>query len=254
MSAGLDAWIAALDARHRAPLSTSEYVKAVRALSARYVERRHALATTSALDSAGKRAAFATYYAPLHFLTTRLIVRSLGPSATAVDRLVDLGCGTGAAGLAWALECAGPIRVDGVDESGWAVGEAAWNYRHWRVAGRARRGDLVRAAAALAKNRRALERTAVVLAWAVNELDAPARDALLPALARLRDAGARLLIIEPIARSMSPWWTGWCTELHGGFSRSDDWKFETTLPPALAAVGEAAGFARTHLSARSLFV
>jgi hypothetical protein len=253
-SADLDAWIAALDARHRASMSTSEYLKAVRALSARYVERRRALSTTSALDSAGKRAAFAAYYAPLHFITTRLIVRSLGAPATEVDRVVDLGCGTGAAGVAWAVECAGALRVEGVDASGWAVGEAAWTYRQWHVSGRARRGDLVRAATALATDRRGLSRTAVLLAWAVNELDAPARGALLPALARLADAGARVLVIEPIARAMSPWWDEWCAQLHGAVSVSDEWKFETPLPPALAIVDEAAGFDRTHLSARSLFV
>ena len=253
-SADLDAWIAALDARHRASLSTPEYLKAVRALSARYVERRHTLATTSAIDSAGKRAAFAAYYAPLHFLTSQLIVRSLGTKATTIDRIVDLGCGTGAASLAWALECRAPVRVDGVDASHWAVDEASWNFRHWHITGRARRGDLVRAATALAKERRALSRTAVLLAWAVNALEAPARASLLRALSRLKDAGARFLVIEPIARTISPWWSHWCTELHGSIGVSDEWKFEATLPPALAAVDEAAGFGRTHLSARSLFV
>ena len=253
-SADIDAWLTALDARHRASLSTREYLKAVRALSARYVERRHTLTTTSAIDSAGKRAAFATYYAPLHFLTTRLIVQSLGTAATGIDRIVDLGCGTGAAGVAWALECGTPTRVDGIDVSSWAIDEASSNYRHWHIAGRARRGDLVRATTALANDRRALARTAILLAWAVNELEAPARDTLLRALSRLKHAGARILVIEPIARTISPWWSDWCTELHGAISVSGEWKFETTLPPALAAVDEAAGFGRTHLSARSLFV
>ena len=249
----LDAWLAALDARHRAALSTPEYLKAVRALSARYVERRRTLATTSPIDSAGKRAAFATYYAPLHFLTTRLIVQSLGASVRAIARIVDLGCGTGVAGLAWALECSAPVRVEGIDASGWAVGEASWNYRHWKIDGRARRGDLVRAAEALAKDRR-LQGTAILLAWAVNELNDPNRDALLATLSRLRDAGARVLVIEPIARAISPWWDEWCTELHGAVSVSREWKFDAVLPPSLAATDEAAGFERTHLSARSLFV
>ena len=251
--ADLDAWIAALEARHRASLSTSEYLKAVRALSARYVERRRTLTTTSPLDSAGKRAAFATYYGPLHFLTARLIIRSIGAPAIAIDRVVDLGCGTGVGGVAWALECSTRVRVDGIDASGWAVGEAAWNYRHWHIDGRARRADLVRAARALEKDRR-LQGTAILLAWAVNEMDDPSRAVLLAALSRLKDAGARILVIEPIARTVSPWWQDWCTELHGAISVGAEWKFESALPAALAATDEAAGFARTHLSARSLFV
>jgi hypothetical protein len=226
VNTALDDWIAALEARHRAPMTTSEYVKAVRALSARYVERRQTLPTTSALDSAGKRAAFAAYYAPLHFLTTRLIVQSIAGGAAAVDRIVDLGCGTGVAGIAWALALPAPPRVDGVDASGWAADEAA---------------------------RKSIGRTAIVLAWAVNELDDRARQTLLPSLARLRDAGARILIIEPIARAASPWWDDWCLALKGSVSVSEEWKFETPLPSALAAMDEAAGFQRTHLSARSLF-
>ena len=87
-----------------------KFLKAVRALSARYVERRAGLADRSPLDSAGKRAAFAAYYAPLHFLTTREVVRASGAaSADSIDRILDLGCGTGAASAAWALEQS-PVR------------------------------------------------------------------------------------------------------------------------------------------------
>src|SRR5688572_32288957 len=40
------------------------------------LERRHAKGR--ALDTAGKRAAFALFYAPLHFLTVRHVVSALG--------------------------------------------------------------------------------------------------------------------------------------------------------------------------------
>jgi hypothetical protein len=75
-------WIDTLQTRHRAALTSSEFLKAVRALSARYVERRSTLRDRSPLDSAGKRAAFAAFYAPLHFLTAREIVRAIarGPA------------------------------------------------------------------------------------------------------------------------------------------------------------------------------
>src|SRR5207247_822586 len=60
----LDQWLEALGARHRSSFTSSEFLKALRALSARYVERRGALPARSPLDTAGKRAAFAAFYAP----------------------------------------------------------------------------------------------------------------------------------------------------------------------------------------------
>src|SRR6185503_19840169 len=60
-------WLRALEQRHLANLTRQEFTRAVRALSARYVERRGQLPDRSLLDSAGKRAAFALFYAPLHF-------------------------------------------------------------------------------------------------------------------------------------------------------------------------------------------
>ena len=57
----VDAWVEALQVRHRANLTTPEFLKAVRALSARYVERRAELPDRSPIDSAGKRSAFAAF-------------------------------------------------------------------------------------------------------------------------------------------------------------------------------------------------
>src|SRR6185312_5166963 len=65
----LEGWLASLERRHLANLSRSELTRALRALSSCYVERRGKLAEGGALDSAGKRAAFALYYGTLHFFT-----------------------------------------------------------------------------------------------------------------------------------------------------------------------------------------
>jgi hypothetical protein len=89
------AWIAALDARHLATLTPSEVARALRALSSCYVERRDKLAGGQALATAGKRAAFALFYAPIHFLLTQQMVRALAPAPARVTDLLDLGCGTG---------------------------------------------------------------------------------------------------------------------------------------------------------------
>ena len=72
-----EAWLEALDRRHLADFTLSEVARALRALSSCYVERRTKLATGGALSSAGKRSAFALFYAPLHFLVTREIVTAL---------------------------------------------------------------------------------------------------------------------------------------------------------------------------------
>src|SRR5687768_14544283 len=115
-------WMSALEARHLANLRVAEVTRALRALSSAYVERRHAVARGATLDSHGKRAAFALFYAPLHFLVTRHVVEALGAGGARPSSIVDLGCGTGAAGAAWAL-AAGGVAVTGIDRHPWAVEE-----------------------------------------------------------------------------------------------------------------------------------
>src|SRR3954470_13269063 len=97
--------MAALEAKHLAALTFSEVSRALRALSSTYVERREKLAAGAALSGAGKRAAFALFYGPLHFLLLAHIVDNLPGAKTDVQTLVDLGCGTGASGAAWAMAC-----------------------------------------------------------------------------------------------------------------------------------------------------
>ena len=53
------AWFAALEARHLGRLTFQEVRRALQALSSLYVERRGRLASGAALESEGKRAAFA---------------------------------------------------------------------------------------------------------------------------------------------------------------------------------------------------
>src|SRR5262245_19826336 len=136
-----EAWIDALTARHQSELTFAELSRSLRALSATDVERRHTLREGAALAGAGKRAAFALFYGPLHFLLIDGIVRAL-PGATASARmLVDLGCGTGAAGAAWASACSQRPEVFGIDRHPWTLDEAARSYRTFHLKFRTRRGD-----------------------------------------------------------------------------------------------------------------
>lgn len=239
-------WLRALDERHLANLTASEVGRALRALSSCYVERRGKLVTGGALDTAGKRAAFALFYAPLHFLVVGEVVRALS-AARGVSGITDLGCGTGAAGAAWALEC-DTCTVQGVDRNAWAVAEALWTYRTLGIPGRAVKGSVQ------AAHLEATSARAILAAYTVNELTEPDRAALLGRLMGAHDQGARILIVEPIARRMAGWWTGWqqAFEASGGFSR--EWRFTVPVPDRQRQLGRAAGLDPRELTARSLWL
>jgi hypothetical protein len=271
--AWIETWIDALLVRHASALTRPELLKAFRALSARYVERRGELGRRSPIDSAGKRAAFAVFYAPLHFVTTWHVVQALGAARRAPATLLDLGCGTGAASAAWALAARGASppalagratpRITGVDRDAWALGEARWTWKTLGLTGRTRRGDLVRALSpatsrGTGSTARRANRTsrpdAVIVAWTANELPpgdlVPLRDALLAAAG----AGTTVLVLEPIARGAAPWWPDWASRFAAAGGRADDWAFDVALPGPLARLSAEAGFDRRQLKARSLFV
>jgi hypothetical protein len=246
MRADVDAWIAALQTRHRGAFTNREFLKAVRALSARYVERRHELPDRSPLDSAAKRAAFAAFYGPLHFLTVARITAALGAGAEGIRSIADLGCGTGVASAAWAISGPASANIAGTDAHAWAVDEAEWTWRTLGLDGRARRGDMLRA--------RWDDAGAVVLGWSANELDRESRATLLPRLLDAATRGARVLVVEPIGRRVTPWWPDWSAAFTARGGRDDDWRFADALPPMLAELNDAAGFRREELTARSLYL
>src|SRR5438067_3021230 len=141
-SAAYDRWLADLERRHLAELTFPEVSRALRALSATYVERRQKIGEGAALAGAGKRAAFALFYGPLHFLLTAQIVHQLPDATRALTTLLDLGCGTGASGAAWAAACDRMPRIVGIDRHPWAIDEATHTYRVFGANGTARRGDV----------------------------------------------------------------------------------------------------------------
>ena len=143
--------------------------RALRALSSAYVQRRHTLKRGAALDTAGKRAAFALFYGPLHFITTTEVLRASG-ARTPPATILDIGCGTGPAGAAWATAFPGHTsRVVGLDRHPWAVEEARWTYRELGLVGQARVGDLSRLPSVSRDG-------AIMAAFVLNELDPSARE------------------------------------------------------------------------------
>ena len=241
-------WLASLERRHLADLTASELARALRALSSCYVERRGKLASGGALDSAGKRAAFALFYGPLHFLVTEAIVGAIPESASpAIAELVDIGCGTGVAGAAWALGSGG-ARVRGVDRHPWAVTEANWTYRELGVNGRATQEDAARV------HLPSHDGAGIIAAYTVNELPSAARDALLPRLLQAHAHGARVLVIEPIARRIATWWDAWQGAFESAGGRAGEWRFASTLPARQRQLGRAAGLDPRELTARTLWL
>lgn len=245
--AEVEAWYAALEARHLATLTFPEVRRALQALSSLYVERRDRLGRGAALDGAGKRAAFAMFYGPLHFLIVRQIVRALAAVDPPPVQIVDLGCGTGAAGAAWALEARGRPAVSGIDASGWAMGEAEWNLRTLGVTATLRRGNLVDA-------RLGRRGEGIVAAYAANELDDRARAALLPRLLTAHRAGSRVLVVEPIARRPVPFWPAWADAVRSAGGRADTWRFPAVFPERMKLLDKAAGLDHRELTARSLWL
>lgn len=241
-------WLEELGRRHLADLTFPEVARALRALSSCYVERRSRLSSGGALEGRGKRAAFALFYGPLHFLVTRSIVRELrAASPSRVQHILDLGCGTGAAGAAWALD-AGARRVAGFDRNPWAVGEAAWTYRALGLSGRAVRADAARIPVAGARG------DGILLAYLVNELPAPGRAALRAKLLSASERGACILVIEPIARRISPWWSEWREAFERAGGRADEWRFPAELPRLQRDLATAAGLDPRELIARTLWL
>ena len=240
----LDTYLAALEQRHLANLTRSELTRALRALSSCYVERRDKLASGAALQTAGKRAAFALYYAPLHFVTTTEIVKAFRADAQ-VTKIVDLGCGTGTAGAAWALACERQPSIEGIDRSAWAVQEANWTYKQLGIRGHGTRADVLTVRMPKAPD-------ALLLAYTLNELEPDRRARLLDRVAAAARNGLAILIVEPIARRGRDWWTEWTDRLGPAGARADEWRFPAALPARLRGIADAAGLSTVELTARTI--
>jgi hypothetical protein len=215
----VDRWVAALEARHLADLTFSEVARALPAL----------------------------FYGPLHYLLVREITRALGPDQDGVRTLIDLGCGTGVAGAAWAENFRTAPAIVGIDRSSWALAEAARTYREFGLKARIRSGDL--AAIAWPK-----PPVAVVAAYSVNELADTPREAVLQRLVDRGIAGDAVLVIEPLAGFVAPWWKRWRDRFESAGGREDEWRFRAELPDIVAKLDRAAGLDHRELTGRSLFL
>jgi hypothetical protein len=239
-------WFDALEQRHLKNLSFSEVRRGVQALSSMYVSRRERLDRSAALDGAGKRAAFAMFFGPLHFLLVREVVRALDARIPPETTILDLGCGTGAAGAAWALELSPVPRIVGLDRNSWVLTECRWTYQQLGVQGTVKAADM--------NIERIQRRCAVIAAFTINELDAPVRDSFRDQFFAVARNGAPVLVIEPIARRLTSWWDEWARQWREAGGREDEWRFRVDLPRRLALMDKAAGLGHRELTGRSLWL
>jgi len=240
-------WLAALEAKHLAELTFAEAARSLRALSATYVERRQKLLEGAALAGRGKRAAFALFYGPLHYVIVARIVRALPEATRSVSTLIDLGCGTGAAGAAWASALTPPPRIVGIDVHPWAVREAVETYRAFGVAAAMRQGDI--GTVSLPKGP-----AAILAAFTLNELPDAKREQVLTRLVERGSAGDRVLIVEPLAGGVAQWWNRWRDTFECAGGRADEWRFRVELPAIVAKLDRAAGLDHREITGRSLFL
>lgn len=254
-STGFTRWLADLEARHLRDMTTPEVARALRALSSTYVERRARLSDRGAFDTAGKRAAYALYYAPRRFLTVTHVLAAVAAPATPMH-IVDLGCGTGAAGAAWAVHAGAGSSVLGVDVHPWALEEARATWRDFGLPGQTRRLP-VSGAAALWKSGRGREGPRVsglALSYVVNELTGDERAALLTELIEAARHGTRVFVMEPLSRRTSPWWNGWVDTFVAAGGRADEWRVHIDPPPITLALGVATGLDAVAATGRTLWI
>jgi len=243
----IDAWLDGTVQRHE-PLTFAELRKGVQALSARYVEQRGPQGVKAgALGSAAKRGAFATFYAGLHLQTVLALAPALIASlgGPRIRRVVDLGAGTGVVGAGLALALGEPPpEVLALERSPWALGEARATFKAFRVRARSRRAALPGGMP------RVGEQDLVAAGWFLNECQPDERSRLIDQLSAALDAGAALVVLEPLSGRAVPWWDEVTEKLASRGVRQDIAKWPAELPAWLRKMDRAAGLRHQELGAR----
>src|SRR5258708_34497027 len=92
----------------------------------------------------------------------------------------------------------------------------------------------------------------IIAAYSVNELADAARAALLTRLLDRARRGDRVLIVEPLARGIAPWWSEWRDAFACIGGPGDEWRVAAAPPPLLAKLHPAPRLAHRALPRRPL--
>ncbi len=243
-----DAWLEDTLARYLPPLTFTELRKGVQALTALWNRAGSGAALDRrATDGRGKRAALATWFAALRFLTTHHALRMVGEELGTPREIVDAGCGTGAVGAAVARTIAPSARILGIDRSGWALEEARRTWAAFGIAGRALREELPGGLPFPARGR------LLVLGWTASRLDPGPRERLLARAVAHAKKGGGVLVLEPVSRKAGvAWWNLWSERLAPVGVREETIRVAIHRPRFLREMDRAARLDHQVIGARVL--
>jgi hypothetical protein len=139
------------------------------------------------------------------------------------------------------------VPVVGIDRHPWVLKEAALTYRDFGLSARIRQGDI-------ASESLPGTPASILAAFALNELPPEKRETLLERLVARARIGDRLLIVEPLAKFVAPWWAKWRAEVLSAGGREDEWRFRIERPALVAKLDRAAGLDHRELTGRSLWI
>ena len=172
------------------------------------------------------------------FSSRARIVRALPAADQAVTTIVDLGCGTGAAGVAWASPPA--RRACWVRSQPWAVDEATLDVSQFHLEGRAVRRELRRPTRPRSRSQSApppapassppTRSTSSHRAAGRDAAHAARRASRRPRSRHRADCPADVALVERVADAFAR--TG---------GRADEWRFQAPLPPTQQQLAKAAG-------------
>jgi hypothetical protein len=94
----------------------------------------------------------------------------------------------------------------------------------------------------------------VLAAFVVNELAKESRESLLKQAIGHVEAGGSLLIVEPLARFVAPWWAEWTAAMEGRGGRADEWRCRPAVPAIVQRLARAAGLDCREQTGRTLWV
>jgi hypothetical protein len=97
-------------------------------------------------------------------------------------------------------------------------------------------------------------RAIVLAAYALNELDDPAREGTGERMIEHAARGGTAIVVEPLAGFVAPWWKKWAARWQQAGGRADEWRFRIALPPLVAKLDKAAGMRHEELTGRTLML
>ena len=247
--AAFDGWVEESWARYVPPLSFAEVRKGVQALvRLRETREGEEAPLRRAYEGQGKRAAAATVLSWLRFLAAYHACEMLElPGRGPYQRLWDLGCGCGASGAGLARALGGRLAIQGIDRSGWALGEAGETWSAFGLSGRPRREELPEAFP------NAGRAELIVLGWCLGELDARGRRRVAARALSASRRGATLVVLDELAPKPT-WWPELADALGPAGALEQPLRVSIERPQRIRAMDKAARQDNQVLAMRALVV